>query len=214
MRPDVLLLLAAIAGFAAVLAYIVYPALCRRSAKPDERAGPLPGDHVVPRATTGYTLATTIDAPVGDVWPWLVQLGQGRGGFYTHERVEALLGAKIKNAGTIIPALQHIAPGDRIRLTPDPYLGKPGQALVVEQVQPERALVLSQRLPNGTLGTWAFVLADQAGRTRLVFRRRGTQSSAFDRVMLPGFYFMDRGMLNGIRRRSERIHRRSELHAT
>ena len=64
----------------------------------DERGAPLPGDDIVPHPKTGYTMAITIRAAPSDIWPWLVQMGQGRGGFYTHEWVENLLSADIHNA--------------------------------------------------------------------------------------------------------------------
>ena len=62
---------------------------------------------------------------------WLMQMGQGRAGFYTHEWVEELLGASIKNADSVIEAFQYLSEGDSIRLTPDPYLGKKGQYLSI-----------------------------------------------------------------------------------
>lgn len=188
-------------------AYVVYPAWCRAGTEDDEARGSLPGDELVPRSRNGYTLAIDIVAPARDVWPWLAQMGQGRGGFYTHEWIESLLGAKIHNADRIHPEWQYIAPGDRIRLTPDPYLGKPGQQLVVVRADTQEDLCLFQQLPNGSPGSWAFVLRPRrGGRTRLLFRRRSGEPSLFDRVAMPGYYFMDRGMLRGIKRRAEIEH--------
>lgn len=196
-------------GVAAIFfAYVVYPWLCRCSATRVEAEERLPGDDLVPRAIAGYTLAKTIAAPPSAVWPWLVQIGQGRGGFYTHERIENLLRADIHNAKRIHPELQTLRVGDRIRLTPDPYLGRPGQALDVAEIDPERALVLVQTLPNGSRGTWTFVLrpaGEREASTRLVMRRRGARPSLFDRVMGPGYYFMDRGMLSGLAQSASRL---------
>jgi hypothetical protein len=131
-------------------------------------------------------------------------MGQGRAGFYTHEWVENLLGADIHNADRVVPTLQHLAVGDNIRLTPDPYLGQPGQFMTVADIQPERALVFRQVLPNGSLATWALLLLPQDGAsTRLLARRRGGRPTVFDRVMAPGYVFMDKGMLRGLRRHVE-----------
>ncbi|HEU0030740.1 MAG TPA: hypothetical protein VFQ53_08905 [Kofleriaceae bacterium] len=189
---------------AGVLAYVGYPWWCRRVVTRAEAGAVLPGDELVPDPTTGYTLATTIAAPPSAIWPWLVQIGQGRGGFYTHEWVERALEADIHNVDYLVSELQHLEVGDRIRLTPDPYLGRPGQSLVVARADRNRALVLAQQLPSGGTGTWAFVLEPIANNaTRLVFRRRGTQPSRFDRIALPGYYYMDRGMLAGLRKRAE-----------
>ena len=118
--------------------------------------------------------------------------------------MENLLGANIRNADSIVPTLQNLASGDTVRLTPDPYHGLPGQFLVVAEIQPRRALVFRQVLPNGSPGTWTFVLNRlNDGNSRLLFRRRGTQPSLFDRIMAPGYVLMDRGMLRGIRSRAE-----------
>jgi hypothetical protein len=77
---------------------------------------------------------------------------------------------------------------------------------VVAEMSPERALTLRQDLPNGAVGSWAFALQDRPnGRTRLLFRRRTTRLSLLDRVLLPGYYFMDIGMLAGIKKRVEGV---------
>lgn len=188
------------------VAYAIYPWWCRRSATAAEATSTLAGDGIVADATTGYTLAVSIAAPAERVWPWLVQMGQGRGGFYTHEWLENLIGADIHNADTIRPELQQLKVGDRIRLTPDPYLGGPGQYIEAAIVNAPSALVFRQALPGGGLTTWAYILqpAERAS-TRLIFRRRGTRPSLFDRFSLPGYYYMDAGMLRGIKIRAERV---------
>lgn len=176
------------------------------SATDAERRERLPGDEIVAQPHAGYTLAITINADASDIWPWLVQMGQGRGGFYTHEWVENLLGAHIDNVDRIVPGWQQLELGDMIRLTPDPYLGQPGQLMTVADLWPLRALVFRQTVPNGTLGSWAFVLRPQLdGSTRLLLRRRGERPSLMDRLLWPGYLYMDRGMLHGIRERAERM---------
>ena len=164
----------------------------------------LPGDEIVSAPQTSYTLAVTIHAAPAEIWRWLVQMGQGRGGFYTHEWIENLVGARIENAGGIVSTLQHLEVGDRIRLTPDPYFGQPGQFMTVEQLEPSHALVFRQTLPNGALASWAIVLhPERDGTTRVLTRRRGGQPTLFDQVMRPGYVFMDRGVLRGLRVRAE-----------
>ena len=157
--------------------------------------------------------AITIQAPPAEVWPWLVQIGQDRGGFYTYEWIENALGARIRNADRIVPELQELAVGDLIRLTPDPYLGRiPGQSYEVREVRPQQALVLLQELPSGGATTWSFILRDaDGGSTRLLVRardsapphRRGRVARRVEQLLLgPGYLVMDRGMLRGIRRRA------------
>jgi hypothetical protein len=213
MPADLALL---VAGFALGLQtwprHVILGWYTRWGTQYDERGAPLPGDEIVTDPETGYTLATTIPAAPTAIWPWLVQMGQDRGGFYTHEWIENLLGADIHNADRIVPALQRLAVGDTIRLTPDPYLGRPGQIMTVAGIEPQRALVFRQTLPNGAPATWALVLRPQGeGTTRLLSRRRGGRPSLFDRVMWPGYVFMDRGVLRGIRRRATTTVRRCQI---
>ena len=149
-------------------------------------------------------MAISIRAAPSEIWSWLVQIGQGRGGFYTHEWVENLLHADIHNADRVVPAWQQLNVGDRVRLTPDPYFGEPGQFMTVADIQRDRALVFRQNLPNGYAASWAFLLVPQdETTTRVIMRRRGGHPTLFDRVMWPGYTFMDRGMLRGLRQRVE-----------
>jgi hypothetical protein len=120
-------------------AHALLPWYRRWGTRDDERAAPLPGDDIVGRARTDYTMAITILATPSEIWPWLIQMGQGRGGFYTHEWIENLLGADIHNADRIVSRWQQFAVGDIVRLTPNPYFGRPGQFMTVAEVQPERA---------------------------------------------------------------------------
>ena len=179
----------------------------------EERRSPLPGDDVVPHSRGGYTLAITIDAARSEIWPWLVQMGQGRGGFYTPQRLERLLGAEIRNADEIIPELQRLAVGDVVRLTPDPYLGRPGRSMTVAALKQRRALVFRQLLPNGSVASWAFVLRTSGmASTRLLVRRRTEEATLMYRALQPAHRLVDASMLRGIRRRAESAARHSRLH--
>lgn len=104
-----------------------------------ERAAALPGDDIVPDPDVVTNHAITIDAPADCVWPWLVQMGWGRGGWYTARWVDRLLfPANGPSADTIVPELQEIHIGFFI---PD---GAPetGCGLFVEHLEPNRCLVL------------------------------------------------------------------------
>ena len=173
----------------------------------------LPGDELVPEVDLQTTRAITIAAPARDVWPWLVQMGQGRGGLYTYEWIENALGAQIHNLDRIDAALQALRVGDRIRLTPEVYLGRiPGQYYVVREVRPQEALVLLQELPTGAVSSWSFVLRERAGGTRLIVRGRTSPAAGLGArlarqlellLLEPGYFVMERGMLRGISRRAE-----------
>src|SRR5215213_5479579 len=71
-----------------------------------------PGDEVVAAPTFQSTIAMTIDAPAERVWPWLAQLGQGRGGFYSHDWLENLFGSDIHSADRMLPEHQNPRAGD------------------------------------------------------------------------------------------------------
>ena len=80
-----------------------------------------------------------------------MQIGRGRGGFYTYTWVERMVGADIRNLDHIEPAFQVLRVGDPVWLTPQTYLGRPGQAWTVTAVAPGRALALVQRPPDNPL---------------------------------------------------------------
>lgn len=180
---------------------------------PAERAARLPGDHVVPSPEVVTDHAVTIAAPPSAVWPWLVQMGWGRGGWYTARWVDRLLfPANGPSADVVVPDLQDVAVGDFI---PD---GPPasGCGLVVEELAAERALVLhsTTHVPPRWRDrvtadwSWAFVLTPQDGGTRFHFRSRWVTSPWWFRagvrlVLVPADLVMSRQMLTGVRRRAE-----------
>ena len=87
-----------------------------------EAIDPLPGDGLVPQPKWSHTLGITIDASPDDVWPWIAQLGQGRGGFYTYQTLENMVGCRITNTTEILPEHQHPVVGEGIHLYADASL--------------------------------------------------------------------------------------------
>jgi len=158
-------------------------------ATPAERRQPLPGDDLCPAPQVRTTHAITLSVPPEQVWPWLVQMGWGRGQWYTARWVDRLLfPGNGPSADRIEPELQHLAVGDRI-------LDGPPEAkcsFLVERLEPARHLVLHSvgHLPPGwaerfgaTIDfTWAFILEPlPGGRTRFVFRSRAKLGPAWVR---------------------------------
>jgi len=136
----------------------------------------LPGDDLMPRADLTATRAITVHAAPERVWPWLAQLGQGRGGFYTYDFLENLVGLDMHSADKIIPEWQDIEVGDEVRLYP-----KGG--MVAEVVQPDRALVLRGGMPLGAASapfdfSWAFVSPEGRTKPRGSWSASGTRTSS------------------------------------
>jgi hypothetical protein len=191
---------------AVVSAVLLRPWLVRFGSTAEERARELPGDDVVEGDAQQITRAITIEAPPSAVWPWLVQMGQDRGGFYSHDRLERLFGARIRNAEEIVPEWQSLAVGDLVRTYPDSF-GKRDLGWTVAVLEPERTLVLR----SGT-SAWSWTLAldplDGGARTRLLSRerkaRRGVPARLFDLLVFdPAHFVMDTGVLHGVRDRVE-----------
>ena len=114
---------AAGAALGAGLGALAYPIFFRRwcltwGARPDEVSRKLPGDDLLADADIVSTRVITIDAPPAAIWPWLVQMGSGRGGVYTYDWIENLLGLNMHSARQILPQYQHIKVGDELPLGP------------------------------------------------------------------------------------------------
>jgi hypothetical protein len=200
-------LAAAVAAVVAVFAH----RMARWGALEAETRMHLPGDDVIPGSRPTVTNAVTIEAPPEAVWPWVVQIGRGRAGFYTYTWLENLIGADIHNLDHVDPALQSLRVGDRVWLTPERYLGRiPGQFYRVRRVETGRSLVLEQRPPeNPTAGTWALVLQPAGeGRTRLLSRHCAPAPRGLRAALAAWFWslssVMERRMLLGIRERAHR----------
>ena len=172
----------------------------------DEVRAFLPGDEILNRAQLVSTRAITIASKPDDVWPWIAQLGQGRGGFYSYEVPENLIGCDIHSADVVMPQWQDIAVGDEVRLHPE-------VALSVSIVEPGRALVLRGGVPMGDKPapyemTWAFILrAGPNGSTRLVVRERYEYHAWWASVLVEPVelvsFAMSRRMMHGIKTRAE-----------
>ena len=133
-----------------LLTPFLYKRRARWGATDVEISRSLPGDELVPHNKWGYTHAITIRASAAEIWPWLAQIGQGRGGFYGYEFLENLIGCNIHNADRIIPEFQHLDVGDEIRHHPKlPYYE-------VAVVEPSRVLVLHTGIDSKTINTTEF----------------------------------------------------------
>jgi hypothetical protein len=167
----------------------------------EEARSRLPGDDLLEEADGVSTRAITINAPVAAVWPWVAQMGPSpRGGAYTYDWIENLLGLDMHSVDRLLPEFQHPQVGDTIALGPN--------RMRIERVEPER--VLAWRSEDGNW-VWTFVLAESGGTTRLISRNRFRLPTLAARLgmlpMEPGSLIMERRMLRGIKERAERLSR-------
>jgi hypothetical protein len=184
----------------------VRPWMSRWGATADEFDAELPGDEIVEDGATSTTRAITVDAPVDDVWPWLVQIGEGRAGFYSYSLLERAAGARIHNAHNIHPEWQQLQVGDTVWLA---RRYGDGASQVVAEVLPKSHLILVspsdyQRLQHGgkASGSWAFYLRPDGDRTRLL--ARGSGGAVGQAVFDVAHFIMEQKMMRGIRDRAER----------
>jgi hypothetical protein len=198
-RTSILIGLLAVSALLA-LAYIfaARPWIMRWGATDQELAMALPGDPEMPPGAVISTRAVTIHAPAAAVWPWVDQLGQERGGFYSYDWLENLFGASMHNANAIAQEWQGRQVGDRVSYMGD---GPPGTYAEVTQLEPGRML---------TLAGWTFFLQPvDEETTRLIVRYpfvRPTDlaSGAFYYgIFEPAHFVMESGMMMGIKQRAE-----------
>jgi hypothetical protein len=197
----------ALAALAAgVYAVVLRPRLLRWGATDTECQGALPGDELVPEPNYTTTRAITIRAPASAIWRWLVQMGQDRAGFYTHNWVERLLLSGIPDVHEVHPEWQELRVGDLMRtnreLRPGHPLGWP-----VALVEPGRALVVrSEQMP---MGIWALVLDPIDGATTRLISRDRAVVPWWERPFIHLLYeplhaYMQTGVLQGVKARAER----------
>jgi hypothetical protein len=183
------------AGTLAPLAYAlaIRPWHQRWGATAGELRATLPGDALQPDPGVESTRAITIDAPVEDVWPWIAQIGQDRGGFYSYEFLENLAGCELTNANSIHPEWQHREVDETIFL-------HPLASLKVTLFEPERAF--------GIEGWGVYVLESlDDNRTRLIARSRtprGLTALLYILFIEIPHFIMERKMLLGIKERAEK----------
>jgi len=167
-----------------------------------EAAALLPGDELLEEADGIATRAITIDAPPDAVWRWVAQMGPSpRGGAYTYDWIENLLGLDMHSVDRVLPEFQKPEVGDTI--------GFGSNRMRFERVEPEHVLVWRSEDGNWV---WTFVLEARNGSTRLISRNRFKLATLLARLgmipMEPASLVMERKMLRGIKERAERLARR------
>ena len=199
--PPLTVLAAAAAGVAVYFRFL-RPWHLTWGATAQEASSEVTGDELMPDPDIVATRAVEIDAPPSAIWPWLVQMGPGRGGAYTYDWIERRLGIDIHTTDRVIPELQQLRVGDEIPM--------PGYTMRVERLDPGRALVVQS---SNHAWVWSFELRPVNGHTRLISRNRFATAALPVRdklaypVIEPGSWVMERKMLLTIKQRAERLAR-------
>lgn len=183
---------------------LMRPWYSRWGANDEEVNRSLPGKEIVPLPKGGFTQAITIKTSIAKVWPWVVQIGQGRGGFYSYDVLENLVGCNIHSTDRIMSEFQHWADGDGLRLHPD----TPPIPLAV--FEPDITLVFGGRDEKEIGNLWGFYLEKiDESTTRLMarwyfdYKLKLRTKIFYNGVVEPISAVMQRKMLLGIKRRAE-----------
>ncbi len=188
-----LLATACLVAFVALFCSVYRPWQLSWGATADEVTRPMVGDGLVKNPTFNATRAVTVNAPAERIWPWIVQVGYKKAGFYSWDILD---NDGIPSAERIVSEYQNLKVGDFVPL------GEETDAEVVE-MEPNRRLLLV--FQSGGTVTWAWGLYKiDAERTRLVTRLRWRTTSALSQFALDAFeIIMMRKCLLGIKRRAE-----------
>jgi hypothetical protein len=177
------------------------PWMDRWGAKDEEISATYPGDELVPMPAISYNRAVTIKAKPEQIYPWIAQMGAGRGGMYSYSWFETnILRCELVNADRIHDEWQDLKTGDKVRMCPGDWGPPPYEVALVE---PNQAIVMGHFENGKWLDVWEFNLLPQAdGTTRLLLRSRDMKSGGIWDVIRPGEFIMSRGMLLGIKERA------------
>jgi hypothetical protein len=217
MRAKLSLIGAATLGAFAAYNFAVRPWMARWGTTDKEVSAAWPGDELTPATSGRATRAITIHAPAEQVWPWVVQIGQDRAGYYSYTFLENLFRAEMRNTYRIVPEWQTRTVGEDFWMAPKHRYG--GQArMIVARHEPRRALVLvhprdaESAIQRGYApqGSWNFLLYPvDTGTSRLVMRSIAPEhSTARERFVgytfwEPAHFIMERKMMLNIKSLAE-----------
>lgn len=214
----VLLLFTTLTAVFGVFFLLVRPWYLQWGATEDEIRKALPGDEIISNAVGQSTRAITIHAGIEEVWPWVAQVGQDRGGFYSYDLLENIVGCEMPTSDELRPAKQSWAVGDKLWMYP-PHKGAGIGFATLRTYIPGRALGFAGRAIGSPPtakedGSWSFVLEPlDVSTTRLLLRGRAASrpllGTAFDRFVFdPAHFTMERRMMIGLKNLAEGDSRR------
>jgi hypothetical protein len=190
----------AMAGLVGVYILVYRPRHLRWGATDEEVAREMPGDEIVTDPVFNATRAVTVNARPEEVWPWLVQIGFGRAGWYSYDMLDNF---GRHSSEEILPEYQNLGPGDLIPLGPGAESG-----LFVKEIRPNKSMVWWERKRQSTTWVWGLYPID-GERTRLVTRvrndyRKGLSNFVFGLLLIePADFPLMRKCMLGIKGRAE-----------
>lgn len=197
---------AGIAAAAAAYHFFIRPKHLKWGTQKEEADSKLPGDELIQNGQS-TTHAINIDAPIEDVWPWFVQLGQDRAGFYSYTWLENLFGCHMKNAHEVRSEWQSLKVGDSIFFHPK-YPPVPVAKLVENE-----CLVMHANAGQPDETTWGFYLVPMGeNQTRLIVRLRTREIKGVSKVLNevtvePAHFIMERKMMLTVKELAEKRYR-------
>ena len=200
----ILFILAGLGALAVVIVILRTPWMDRWGATDEEIAASLPDDELLAAPASFVNRAVTIHARPEQIYPWIIQLGAGKGGYYSYSWFETyFLNCALVNADRIHAEWQDLKVGDEVKMCP----GQSGPPpYTVAMIKSNQAVVLGHQENNKWVDLWQFVIIPQQdGNSRLILRTRTNAVGGFWDVIHPGIFIMERGMLLGIRDRAEGV---------
>ncbi len=189
-----------------IILIFIRPVYQNWGASPEETSRLMPGDNLVASPKLTSTRAIDINAPAEQVWPWIIQMGYGRAGWYNYDIISRCLGMADyvdgwRSCQRIVPELQDLQIRDRLRLSRR-------KGYVVADIKSHQLLVLYGK-GTGNSHSWVYVCepCSNGVKTRLIVRHRNKYSGWLDKILFEcldiGFFFMERSHLLGLKRRAE-----------
>ena len=162
-----------------------------------------PGDELVPAPASFVNRAVTIQASPEQIYPWLLQIGADKGGWYSYDWLETLANCPNTNADRIHAEWQNLEVGDPVLMCPGEFAPPP---YVVAQLHPDQAIVMGHQENSEWVDLYQFVLVPQTdGSTRLVLRTRTMMVGGIWNVVHPIAFMMEQRMLHGVKERAEKL---------
>ena len=197
-------ILAGLTVLAVTIIAMLTPWMDRWGATDEEIAASFPGDELLLEPASFLNRAVTVNALPEEIYPWIVQLGAGRGGMYSYTSLETyLLNCPLVNADRIHEEWEDLKVGDEMKMCPNEPAPPP---YIIAQIVPNEAIVMGHQENGEWVDVWQFIIVPQKdGTSRLITRTRTMATGGFWTIIHPGIFMMERGMLLGIKDRAEML---------